>query len=901
MGLYINGGDILEKKKQSTAGNKKTSITTKTQKSSAKRGSVKGETEADIKELARKNQVRAIILFAVGIFLTAVVFIEGENVWTFLHNLVVGFFGIWSIAWPVLLIYCAVIIALEKPQKRIGFRVYLSVAIIFMICITAYTFSDLSIYEGLGFFEFIGTLFTAGTTATGAGLIGGLIGSPMVLAFGVTGARIIMVILLVVSIMILTGSTLMSVYKTFSKPVKAVSGKVKESIENRNTERRTTANQRINYDIDADRLPSSPVTSEQRVESDNIKSDKLSNLHRAFGIEKEEPIKKQERKEEIKQEEPEFPPIRDFTQNVEFKETESVTEEFTKGRERINEMKSEPIKVTSSTVMPVEASEDVLENATKAAEEFIKKREQDEKNELATEAQMALYDDSKNAPNTYVFPPLTFLAQSERVNSGIEAEELQQNGQKLVETLKSFGVQTKIIDICRGPSVTRYELQPAAGVKVSKITNLAKDLELNLAALAVRIEAPIPGKAAVGIEIPNKNKSVVRMRDLIESNAFATAKSKLTVMLGRDIAGQVKVADLAKMPHMLIAGTTGSGKSVCINSLIVSLMYKSSPDDVRFLMIDPKVVELGIYNGIPHLLVPVVTDPRKAAGALAWAVTEMLNRYKMFAEFNVKDLAGYNNLAKLNNYEDENGQPMLKMPQIVIIIDELADLMMAAPNEVEDSICRLAQMARAAGMHLVVATQRPTVDVVTGLIKANIPSRIAFAVSSAIDSRTILDSTGAEGLLGQGDMLFSPVGTPKPTRIQGCFVHESEIENVVNFVKKSRTIEYDDKIMEDIERNAIEPPKNDKEDINQNDMDPMMNEAIKCVIEAGQASTSLLQRRLRLGYARAGRLVDEMERMGIVGPHEGSKPRQVLMSHQQWLERNMQKPDEEKTTETTEE
>ena len=347
------------------------------------------------------------------------------------------------------------------------------------------------------------------------------------------------------------------------------------------------------------------------------------------------------------------------------------------------------------------------------------------------------------------------------------------------------------------------------------------------------------------------------------------------------------------MPHLLIAGSTGSGKSVCINSLIVSLLYKSTPDEVRFLMIDPKVVELGIYNGIPQLLVPVVTDPRKAAGALSWAVTEMLKRYKIFAENNVRDLAAYNRLASSCGYQDEQGQPMQHMPQIVIIIDELADLMMAAPNEVEDSICRLAQMARAAGMHLVIATQRPSVDVITGIIKANIPSRIAFAVSSQVDSRTILDMGGAEKLLGRGDMLFSPVGSPKPIRIQGCFVSDSEIESIVNFIKKSQEPGYDASIAEEIEKNAVAEKGSSGADASDSDQDPMMPEAIKCVVEAGQASTSLLQRRLRLGYARAGRLIDEMEQMGVVGPHEGSKPRQVLITYQQWLEMNMRVSDEQ--------
>ncbi len=521
----------------------------------------------------------------------------------------------------------------------------------------------------------------------------------------------------------------------------------------------------------------------------------------------------------------------------------------------------------------------------------MKKKEENDRRE-ATSEQQALYIAAEQMKNTYCSPPVTMLAASAHPNPAQETEELQTNGRILVETLKSFGVQTKILDICRGPSVTRYEIQPAAGVKISKITNLSDDLALNLAATGVRIEAPIPGKAAVGIEVPNKTRNTVRMRELIESNSFQTSKSKLSAALGRDIAGQPVVADLSKMPHLLIAGTTGSGKSVCINSIIISMLYKASPDEVRFLMIDPKAVELTEYNGLPHMLVPVVTDPRKASGALSWAVSEMMNRYKIFSECNVRNLKGYNSMAEAQNFQDENGQPMPPMPQIVIIIDELADLMMAAPKEVEDSICRLAQLARAAGMHLVVATQRPSVDVVTGLIKANIPSRIALTVSNAVDSRTILDAGGAEKLLGNGDMLFAPVGANKPVRVQGCYVTDDEITSIVEFVKKTKSIDYDENVIQEIERNAAsEGDKGEPQESDGGSTDPMMDEAIKCVVEAGQASTSLLQRRLRLGYARAGRLIDEMEQLGIVGPHEGSKPRQVLMTYPQWLEMNMQKSD----------
>ncbi|MDR0739256.1 MAG: DNA translocase FtsK [Oscillospiraceae bacterium] len=512
------------------------------------------------------------------------------------------------------------------------------------------------------------------------------------------------------------------------------------------------------------------------------------------------------------------------------------------------------------------------------------------------ELDKAAYSGQKNR-DFYVFPPIKLLDETEKVSQQDVAQELQTNGHMLVETLNDFNVQTRIVNICRGPAVTRYELQPAAGVKISKITNLADDIALNLAASGVRIEAPIPGKAAVGVEIPNKIINSVRMRELVLSAEFSTQKSKLTVILGKDITGNTITADLAKMPHLLIAGSTGSGKSVCLNSFLISLLYKASPMEVRFLMIDPKVVELGIYNGIPHLLVPVVTAPRKASGALTWAVSEMLKRYQMFAENNVRDLSSYNEIIKNKIKKNKKNIKLEKkekdedkfLPQIVIVIDELADLMMVAPREVEDSICRLAQMARAAGMHLVIATQRPSVDVITGIIKANIPSRIALAVSSQIDSRTILDSVGAEKLLGRGDMLFAPVGAQKPIRIQGCYVADKEIESVVEFIKTPDKNKYDEKIISEIEKNAVlETTKgSDNNNKKEDNEDPMLQQAIKCVVEFEQASASLLQRKLSIGYARAGRLIDQMEKKGIVGPSEGSKSRKVFISRQEFLEKSL--------------
>ena len=488
----------------------------------------------------------------------------------------------------------------------------------------------------------------------------------------------------------------------------------------------------------------------------------------------------------------------------------------------------------------------------------------------------------------YKYPPIELFERSPEEDDSAAQDELQANARKLVDTLESFGVHTKMRDISRGPAVTRYELQPMAGVKISRITSLADDIALNLAVADVRMEAPIPGKAAVGIEVPNHKRQAVNIRSVFESQSFQRMTSPLGIALGKDIAGTAQVADLCKMPHLLIAGSTGSGKSVCVNSIIMSLVFRSSPEDVKLLLIDPKVVELAEYNGIPHLLMPVVTEPKKAAGALGSAVQEMERRYRLFAENNVRDIKSFNRLAA-------ESPELEKMPYIAIIIDELADLMMVVGKDVEDSICRIAQKARAAGMHLIVATQRPSVDVITGLIKANIPSRIAFAVSSQVDSRTILDGSGAEKLLGQGDMLFMPVGAPKPTRIQGTFVRDEEISRVLDFIKSSATVQYDEAMIEAMEKHTIQDGKKggsgaDADD--EADTDPMYNQAVEVVIDAGQASTSLLQRRCKLGYARAARIMDEMEQNGIIGPSEGAKPRAVLISRQQWLEMQMNQPDE---------
>lgn len=503
------------------------------------------------------------------------------------------------------------------------------------------------------------------------------------------------------------------------------------------------------------------------------------------------------------------------------------------------------------------------------------KQEQEQKEEKIKEV-LTLEHAITVEDEHYEFPPIQLL------NLGVEKvvkggkKAVAETATKLQKTLYSFGVSAKVENVSVGPAITRYELRPAEGVRVSKIANLSDDIALNLAASSIRIEAPIPGKQAVGIEIPNKENEVVCLRDIIDSDEFKDNNSKLSFALGKNVAGEVIVTDIAKMPHILIAGATGSGKSVCINTLITSIIYKSKPSEVKLVMIDPKVVELSVYNGIPHLLIPVVTDPKKAAGALSWAVQEMSNRYSLFASKGVRDIKGYNNLL------DSSGE---KLPQIVIIIDELADLMMVAPNDVEDAICRLAQMARAAGMYLVIATQRPSVDVITGIIKANIPSRISFAVSSQVDSRTILDMSGAEKLLGKGDMLFYPSGVPKPTRIQGAFISEKEIEKIVDFLKSNGEVKYSEDIIEKIEKaNCTDKELKEGED---DDTDLLLNDAIETVIETGQASTSFIQRRFKVGYARAGRIIDQMEERGIISGYEGSKPRQVLMPKERWEELKM--------------
>jgi S-DNA-T family DNA segregation ATPase FtsK/SpoIIIE len=775
-----------------------------------KRSTKKAAEQAD----TAKRQLLSVIWFAVSVFFLCVVFIKGQNLWLGLHNIIFGIFGVTAYFYPFLLGFVAIMYAVDKIKGSFTVKIAEATALAVLIGAAVDIFSA---HPKIGFWEQLVKGYTDGVALKSGGFLGALIGEPIYLAFGKTGAAITVILLIFVLLMLVTGTTLIALFRSLSRPVKAVSKQAEE------------------------------VYRERQEKEENGKKQ----LKVIKGFDPDIPV------DDIPQKR------RDKTENLSRKQAKVVSTYY-------DEPMPEEILETPEGSEDKEKIDSALKSAEEEAENIDFKAETKEFTESLENAEK---DD-----NAYVFPPLNLLKPSISGKAAIQGAEL--TAEHLINTLKSFGVEARIVNISRGPTVTRYELQPSAGVKISKITNLADDIALNLATAGVRIEAPIPNKAAVGIEVPNKQSDIVGVRGIFESPDFTSSKSKLTVALGRDIGGNAIVTDIAKMPHGLIAGATGSGKSVCINSIIMSILYKATPEEVKLLMIDPKVVELGIYNGIPHLLVPVVTDPRKASGALGWAVTEMENRYKMFADRGVRNIEGY------NKFVDELGDPEIeKMPHIVIIIDELADLMITAPKEVEDSINRIAAKARAAGMHLIVATQRPSVDVITGVIKANIPTRIAFAVSSQVDSRTILDTAGAEKLLGRGDMLFRFATSPKPSRIQGCFVSDEEVEAVVDFIKKGKTADYDDNVMVEIERQAA-VEKKQKTGLPEDgpDEDPMLHDAIRVVVESGMASTSLLQRKLKLGYARAARIVDEMEQRGVVGPYKGAKPRDVLITMDQLME-----------------
>ena len=864
-----------------------------TKKTTTKKAAKTAAKKQTPEEISSRRQLYAIGFFALGIIFLAMTLIEGESLWQSLHYALFGLFGWCAYLIGPIFIYLAVMNTLEKPTFSTSAQGYESLALIILLSGITTVFSERMVLDG-SVFNKIGQLYTYGKDLTGGGVLSVVYGLTAMALMGRLAAVIVGLVLIIVVLMLITGTTLIGIARDTKKVGQKVKTVYTEQVEHHKAVAETRKMTQIDIPVDDGPKYISGETEESVKRS---KEKLLGTAAAAEAVSKIPPVDAKpassERAIDIPLDnEPSAPittvkldkpvvtavkeePINGFKAHMEVEvPTEEEMENFQSAKEQMAEAsaKDPALEELISKAMVEQANAKKIE---KAELKVIA----DEQEKKITE----IMNDLERLP--YIYPSVKLLETRESASEEDITEELRKNADILTNTLQSFGVSARVIDINRGPAVTRYELQPGAGVKVSKIANLSDDLALNLAAKGVRIEAPIPGKAAVGVEVPNKNRDVVSIRELIESAEFQNAKSKLTVALGKDIVGNVVLADLKEMPHLLVAGSTGSGKSVCINSMIISLMYKASPDEVKLLLIDPKVVELNVYNGIPHLLIPVVTDPRKAAGALNWAVSEMLKRYQLFAENSVRDIEGYNKLA-------ETRDDMQKMPKVVIIIDELADLMLVAANEVEDSINRLAALARAAGMHLVVATQRPSVDVITGVIKANIGSRIAFKTSSQVDSRTILPDGSAEKLLGKGDMLFYPQTDMR--RVQGCFVSDKEVEDVVRFVKEGESVEYDESIIENIEKLAAkEKGKKATDDYSSegggfDDGDDMLNDAIECVIEMGMASTSMLQRKLKLGYARAARIIDQMEERGIVGPFEGSKPRQVLITKEQWLEKQLQ-------------
>ena len=793
----------------------------KTKQNTSKKTSSNRQKNVDRADAIRVTEIATV---AVSVILFCLAIVSGNGVWNVLHNVYVGIFGMFAaIVLPLLTIVVTVIFS-AKGDDAYGYTAKIVEAFV-MVFILATFIHVVKNSTGDAFKETIINSYKSASFEFNGGFIGAVLGW-LLLTLGKAPAIIISVVLFIVDLLLMTGLTIFQFVAGAAKPAKVTYEKVAPAIEERIERRRMN---KENIDVPLDTQPP------------------------------EEEVKKPKSRKK--------------------KKAASSNEEMTKvPKEIIDEINRE----NSNIEMLKNATSRKEEKKPKSIDEIVKDASEDKPNEKKAD-KIKDFTVSKEAMesgiNDYKLPSVELLSLPNKKSTADISGELKENAQRLIETLRSFNVNATITDISRGPTVTRYELKPAAGVRISKITNLADDIALNLAATHVRIEAPIPGKAAVGIEVPNTVKNTVSMRELIDTPEFYEQRSLLSAGIGKDIAGNCVYCDIAKMPHLLVAGTTGSGKSVCMNSIITSILYRAKPDEVKFLMIDPKQVEFSKYANIPHLLVPVVTDPRKAAGALGWAVSEMLQRYQKLSQVGVRDIEGYNKYVQ--KHED-----MESMPKICIFIDEFADLMMAAPKEVEDSVCRLAQMARAVGMHLVIATQRPSVDVITGLIKANISSRIALTVSSQIDSRTILDAAGAEKLLGHGDMLYNPIGASKPLRVQGCFISDEEVEALCDFVKNQGESQYDEEIAKEIEAKAVQDKKSSpfEDDGDAEQLDVLFDKAVDIVLETGTASTSFLQRKLSVGYARGAKIIDQLEEKGIIGPANGSKGREILINRQQWLE-----------------
>ncbi len=840
---------------------KKSVRKTSNKKSSArKRTASKKSKQLTFADIIMKREIGSTITFIAGLFLLIVALFSGGDgsLWNAVHSFYFAVFGICGYYIPLAVLFFGVVCVLNKNTKnhfsKAGELLFL------FVLISSFLFVNTSADAEATYLDGIKNVFSASfeqpvSSLTNGGVIGALIGGAVFqLCKSVALTNVLLVILLICDVMLLFGITLVKLIMQIEKPVKKAEGAIERS------------------------------------------KDEIVRIRKEKQLERENDtiVEKQAKPVRVRKDVEPARLIKDFL------DTNNIDENDVPEKTEIN------VKATSSAAEPEmnlfsiadlvkKSNDDTSVNDDEAYDEYaqvseavpVAQKTPEKLEPLSEKEERELIESLDNAVNQvpeveYSLPPLDCLNPPKKESVNFNEDELKTNGERLIAALDSFNVSASIVGVVPGPTVTRYELSPAPGVKISKFTNLADDLALHMAAPSgLRIEAPIPNKAAIGIEIPNRNKTTVTFRESIDNEKFKKSKSKLSVALGKDISGNPMFSDLAKMPHLLVAGTTGSGKSVCLNSMIVSILYNATPDEVKILLIDPKQVEFGVYNGLPHLLVPVVSDPRKAAGALGWAVTEMLTRYKTLNANGVRDIAAYNSLC-------EEREDLVKMPQIVIFIDELADLMTVAPSEVEDSIQRLAQMARAAGMHLVVATQRPSVDVITGVMKANIPSRIALTVKSYVDSKIIIDTAGAEKLMGNGDMLYYPVGVPKPVRIQGCYLSDGEIEKVVDFIKGNNATNYSDEVQQEIERQAVQEKKKTDEPAASGSVDSgddLLNRAIELFVSAPEkASISALQRHLGLGFAKAGRLMDTLEQKGIVGPHMGSKPRNVLVTKAQWYE-----------------
>ena len=756
-----------------------------------------------------KTDIKGIILIAVGLILALAIYTNFAGALSvFARKIIYNLIGILSLALPIYLIYFGINLIQFKSNIKYT-RKLIGITVIYVIIGLFFATVKIQTADSIGFSNTLKDILQAGGLNIHGGLLCHIVAYPLSMLIGFLGAYIFYITFAIISSVLLMDITIYEIYMGIMNVFKS-----KEKF-----------NKKFKS---SNKKASSPSITIDDSDEDKFIKEINNKIH-----------------------------VLDFMKNSEIKNDNDILPEINIHIAEEDDLDEDTVELFNNDIKHSNIKHN--KGITEA-----------EKNVVTKEIDTMLNTDKENSIKIYTYPKLDLLhnnAKSKMKNE--DKQDLFDNANKLEDTLMSFGVEAKVLQVTKGPSVTRFEIQPSPGVKVSKIVNLQDDIALGLAASAVRMEAPIPGKSAIGIEVPNKKQTPVFLREVLDSKEFQESNKKISFALGKDITGTCIVGDLSEMPHMLIAGATGSGKSVCINSLIVSLLYKYSPDDIKLLMIDPKVVELSVYNGIPHLLIPVVTEPKKAAGALNWAVNEMDKRYELFTKYKVKNIKSY-------NQQVEKGFISEKLPYIVLIVDELADLMMTCPNDVEDYICRLAQKARAAGIHLIIATQRPSVDVITGVIKANIPSRISFAVSSGIDSRTILDQTGAEKLLGRGDMLYSPMGSNKPLRIQGAFISEEEVENVVEFIKSSEDeVNYREEIIEHINNESLSTTNNSHEG---EETDVLLDEAIQLVVEYQQASTSFIQRKFKIGFNRASRIMEELEAQGIISERDGSKPRKVLIS-----------------------